>query len=258
MSDITVIGRVSEQETMTSLELARVTGSRHDHLKRGIVRQAARGGFLLPPLEGVANPSSGPAKIGIYRLDKNQSISVVAKLCPEFLQRIIDRWQRLEDERAAENSRDVAVPDFSDPAEMAEAWAAQYRAAQAAEREVLQLESKAVRDAPMVAFAEAVQESDDAIDIATMAKLIGIGPLKLFDFLRDEKRVIFRDYDGYQVPHQRHIDNGRMRVVESAYQVRGGRTLLSRKTVITGKGQLYVTKLWLDAHSGSLQMPLPC
>ena len=141
---------------------------------------------------------------------------------------------------------------------MAEAWAAQYRAAQAAEREVLQLESKAVRDAPMVAFAEAVQESDDAIDIATMAKLIGIGPFELFDFLRDEKRVIFLDADGYKVPYQRHIDNGRMRVVESSFRVRGGRTRLSRKTVITGKGQLYVTKLWFDAHSGSRQMPIPC
>ena len=258
MSDITVIGSVSAQETMTSLELSRVTGSRHDHLKRGIVRQAARGGFLLPPLEEVANPSSGPAKIGIYRLDKNQSISVVAKLCPEFLQRIIDRWQQLEDERAEGSRHDVAVPDFSDPAAMAEAWAAQYRAAQAAEREVLQLESKAVRDAPMVAFAEAVQESDDAIDIAAMAKLIGIGPLKLFDFLRDEKRVIFRDYDGYQVPYQRLIDNGRMRVVESAYQVRGGRTLLSRKTVITGKGQLYVTKLWQAEHGSPHQIPPTC
>lgn len=248
----------STQETMTSLELARVTGSRHDNLKRGIVRQAENLCFELPPTEEVANPEAGPTKIGIYRLDKNQSIAVVARLCPGFLQRIIDRWQRLEDERAAANSRDVAVTDFSDPAAMAEAWAAQYRAAQAAEREVLQLESKAVRDAPLVAFAEAVQESNDAIDISAMAKLIGIGPLKLFDFLRDEKRVIFRDCDGYQVPYQRHIDNGRMRVVESAYQVRGGRNLLSRKTVITGKGQLYVTKLWLDAHSGSLQMPIPC
>ena len=241
----------STQETMTSLELSRVTGSRHDHLKRGIVRLAKAGKITLPPVCEVPNDASGPAKISVFLLTKHESVIVAATVDPAIIYSIIDRWQRLEDERAAANSRDVAVPDFSDPAAMAEAWAAQYRAA-------LQLESKAVRDAPLVAFAEAVQETDDAIDIATMAKLIGIGPLKLFDFLRDAKRVIFRDYDGYQVPHQRHIDNGRMRVVESAYKVRGGRTLLSRKTVITGKGQLYVTKLWFDAHSGSRQMPIPC
>lgn len=258
MSEITVIGSVSEQETMTSLELARVTGARHDNLKRGIVRLAKLGKIRLPPICEVPNMATGPAKISVFLLTKHESVIVAATVDPAIIYRIIDRWQQLEDERAAANSRDVAVPDFSDPAAMAEAWAAQYRAAQAAEREVLQLEVKAVRDAPLVAFAEAVQESDDAIDIATMAKLIGIGPLKLFDFLRDAKRVIYRDYDGYQVPHQRHIDNGRMRVVESAYQVRGGRTLLSRKTVITGKGQLYVTKLWFDAHSGSRQMPIPC
>lgn len=258
MSEIKVIGSASEQETMTSLELARVTGARHDNLKRGIVRLAKLGKIRLPPICEVPNMATGPAKISVFLLTKHESVIVAATVDPAIIYRIIDRWQQLEDERAAANSRDVAVPDFSDPAAMAEAWAAQYRAAQAAEREVLQLEIKAVRDAPLVAFAEAVQESDDAIDIATMAKLIGIGPLKLFDFLRDAKRVIYRDYDGYQVPHQRHIDNGRMRVVESAYQVRGGRTLLSRKTVITGKGQIYVTKLWFDAHSGSRQMPIPC
>ena len=245
-------------ETMTSLELARVVGARHDNFKRAIERLAKAGKIELPPICEVSNEGSGPKKISVFLLNKHESVMAAATIDPAIIYRIIDRWQQLEDERTAASRHAVTVPDFSDPAAMAEAWAAQYRAAQAAEREVLQLESKAVRDAPMVAFAEAVQESDDAIDIATMAKLIGIGPLKLFDFLRDAKRVIFRDYDGYQVPHQRHIDNGRMRVVESAYQVRGGRTLLSRKTVITGKGQIYVTKLWLAEHGSPHQIPPPC
>ena len=245
-------------ETMTSLELSRVVGARHDNFKRAIERLAKAGKIKLPPICEVSNDGSGPKKISVFLLNKHESVMAAATIDPAIIYRIIDRWQQLEDERTAASRHAVTVPDFSDPAAMAEAWAAQYRAAQAAEREVLQLESKAVRDAPMVAFAEAVQESDDAIDIATMAKLIGIGPLKLFDFLRDAKRVIFRDYDGYQVPHQRHIDNGRMRVVESAYQVRGGRTLLSRKTVITGKGQIYVTKLWLAEHGSPHQIPPPC
>ena len=257
MKSAIAVSNGAAQETMTSLELARVTGARHDNIKRGIERQSARGAFLLPPLEEEENNGKGPKTIGIYRIGKMESFAVVAHLCPEFTQRIIDRWQQLEDERAASSRHAVTVPDFSDPAAMAEAWAAQYRAAQAAEREVLQLEHKTARDAPLVAFAEAVTESDGEIDIATMAKLLGTGSKRLFDFLR-EKRVLFKDGRGDNVPFQQHIDCGRFRVVEKDYHVRVGIVVTSQKTVVTGKGQLFVAKLWIAEHGTPHQIPLPC
>ena len=257
MKSAIAVSNGAAQETMTSLELARVTGVRHDSMKRGIERLAKGGKITLPPLCEVSNEGSGPKKISVFLLNKHESVMAAATIDPAIIYRIIDRWQQLEDERAASSRHAVTVPDFSDPAAMAEAWAVQYRAAQAAEREVLQLEHKTARDAPLVAFAEAVTESDGEIDIATMAKLLGTGSKRLFDFLR-EKRVLFKDGRGDNVPFQQHIDCGRFRVVEKDYHVRVGIVVTSQKTVVTGKGQLFVAKLWIAEHGTPHQIPLPC
>jgi len=251
------ISKGKAQETMTSLELARVTGARHDNIKRTIERLAAGGSITLPFQKEVENDRNGPKKISVYDLNKRDSIVTVSRICPEFTERIIDMWKALDDERSATSRRAVTVPDFSDPAAMAEAWAAQYRASQAAEREVLQLTHKTQQDAPLVAFAEAVQASDGDIDMATMGKLLGTGAVRIFAFLR-EKRVLFKDGRGDNVPFQQHIDCGRFRVVEKDYHVRDGIVATSQKTVVTGKGQLFVAKLWIAEHGVLHQMPLPC
>lgn len=45
---------------------------------------------------------------------------MVAQLSPEFTARVVDRWQEMEAEKA---KGVLAVPDFSDPAAAARAWA---------------------------------------------------------------------------------------------------------------------------------------
>ena len=98
-----------------------------------------------------------------------------------------------------------------------------------------------------VDFADTVSENkDDEIDMGTMAKLLAekgltidgkkIGRNTLFEFLRDSK-ILMND----NLPYQTYINRGYFIVVEyTMYNKREPK--LCRQTLVTGKGQLYITK----------------
>ena len=98
-----------------------------------------------------------------------------------------------------------------------------------------------------VDFANTVSESeDDEIDMGTMAKLLSnkgfeidgkkIGRNTLFEFLRNSN-ILMND----NLPYQTYINRGYFIVVEyTMYNKREPK--LCRQTLVTGKGQLYITK----------------
>lgn len=84
------------QLTMTSREMAELTETRHDNVKRTIETLANRGVITLPQIEEVSNTGPGPKTISEYRVGKRDSYVIVAQLSPEFTARLVDRWQELE------------------------------------------------------------------------------------------------------------------------------------------------------------------
>jgi len=117
---------------MSSREIADLVGSRHDKVKQSIERLAtpkkgaATGVIDLPPL-GEYRDSLG-RKAAEYMVCKRDSFVVVAQLCPEFTAALVDRWQELEGLVVA------TLPDFTNPAAAARAWADQVEQKQAAEQ----------------------------------------------------------------------------------------------------------------------------
>ena len=98
-----------------------------------------------------------------------------------------------------------------------------------------------------VDFANTVSESeDDEIDMGTMAKLLSnkgfeidgkkIGRNTLFEFLRNSN-ILMND----NLPYQTYINRGYFIVVEYTMW-KNNKTKLCRQTLVTGKGQLYITK----------------
>lgn len=69
------------------------------------------------------------------------------------------------------------LPDFTNPAIAARAWADEVEKNQ-------KLIEQAKADAPKVEFSESVVASDAEMTITATAKVLGIGPRKLFDWLR--------------------------------------------------------------------------
>ena len=92
---------------------------------------------------------------------------------------------------------------------------------------------------PLVDFAVHVSQSKDTIDMDEMAKIasgehINIGRNRLIKWLKERK--VLKDN---RIPYQYFIDRGYFDVVEVEKETMYG-TMVFPKTVITGKGQLWV------------------
>ncbi|MGU3289098.1 DNA-binding protein [Acinetobacter radioresistens] len=124
-----------QAKSMTSLEIAELVGSEHRAVMLSIERLAKRGVIQLPSMVKVENKQSlSPNRfINAYEFigeqGKLDSITVVAQLCPEFTAALVKRWYELENQNA------ITLPNFTDPAEAAMAWAGEYKAKQAALKE---------------------------------------------------------------------------------------------------------------------------
>jgi len=104
-------------QTMSSLEIAELVESRHDSVKRTIDRLVSNGVIELPPMVEVKNHIG--QTVSIYKVNERSSYIVVAQLSPEFTAKLVDFWQA--------SKKDVPViPDFSDPAAAARAWANEF------------------------------------------------------------------------------------------------------------------------------------
>ena len=99
---------------------------------------------------------------------------------------------------------------------------------------------------PKVEFFDAVAESKDAIEIASVAKVLnvpGVGRNKLFEFLRNHK-VLMRNNQ----PYQKYVDCGYFRIIEQKYERSNGETCINIKTLVYQKGVKYIQELLKSAH----------
>lgn len=104
---------------------------------------------------------------------------------------------------------------------------------------IAQQKEKIEEQQPLVDFAVHVSQTKDTIDMDEMAKIannehINIGRNRLIKWLKENK--ILKDN---RIPYQQFIDRGYFDVVETKKETMYG-TMVFPKTVITGKGQLWV------------------
>ena len=81
-------------QTMSSREIAELTGKRHDNVMRTI-RDLIDGQILTPQIEE-SNFEHVGNSYKCFLLNKRDSLVVVARLSPEFTAAVVDRWQELE------------------------------------------------------------------------------------------------------------------------------------------------------------------
>ena len=224
---------------MTSIEIAELVGSRHDKVKQSIERLAARGVIRNPPMvvfEKINN-------LGLLRgveayvfegeQGKRDSIIVVAQLSPEFTARLVDRWRELEE--AAVNIPKTLPEALRLAADLAE--------------QKMQLENQLAIAAPKVEFADRVGEASGIL-IGNFAKVVGIGPNKLFAWMRDHK-ILIASGSRRNVPMQEYMERGYYTVKETAVNTNHG-IQISFTTKITGRGQQWLTRRLL--YSGMLKV----
>ncbi|ELX9584118.1 phage antirepressor KilAC domain-containing protein [Escherichia coli] len=218
---------------MTSIEIAELVGSRHDKVKQSIERLAARGVIRNPPMVVFKKINNLGLLRGVeaYVFEgeqgKRDSIIVVAQLSPEFTARLVDRWRELEE--AAVNIPKTLPEALRLAADLAE--------------QKMQLENQLAIAAPKVEFADRVGEARGIL-IGNFAKVVGIGPNKLFAWMRDHK-ILIASGSRRNVPMQEYMDRGYFTVKETAVNTNHG-IQISFTTKITGRGQQWLTRKLLD------------
>jgi phage antirepressor YoqD-like protein len=186
--------------TMNSRDIAELVESRHDDVKRSIERLAQRGVITLPPLAEVSNHGAGPKAITVYEIAKRDTYVIVAQLSPEFTARLVDRWQELEPTAAAPA---IALPDFTNPAAAARAWADEVEAKQA-----LQVELAAA--APAVEFVERYVDASGLLGFRQACKVLKIKENVFREFLLT-KEIAYR-LGRELAPRAEHLNAGRFEV----------------------------------------------
>ena len=113
---------------MSSREISALTEKTHGHVKRDIIATLKEVGIDASIFGQTYLDGSSREQIE-FNLPKRECDLVISGYSVKYRLAIIDRWQELENQTA---KNQIAVPDFSNPAEAARAWAAQYEAAQLA------------------------------------------------------------------------------------------------------------------------------
>ena len=104
------IAQLNDSQTMTTPEIAELTGKRHDNVMRVAKMLAERGIICATQIEERYNNNNLRK---IYRLTKTESINLVANLSPEFTAAIIKRWHELETESLMEMIDRLAITQCS-------------------------------------------------------------------------------------------------------------------------------------------------
>ena len=107
---------------------------------------------------------------------------------------------------------------------------------------IRRLNERIRHDQPLVEFANQVSNTDNLINMNSMAKLaraenIPVGRNKLYGWLKG-KGVLMAN----NLPYQRYIDRGYFAVKESVFEVDGMKKTY-QQTLVTGKGQRFVINL---------------
>ena len=120
-------------------------------------------------------------------------------------------------------------------------------------RKALQEQVEAQR--PAVIFAGAVETSKSSILIGELAKIlkqngVKIGPIRLFEWMRQNGYLIRRNGSDYNMPTQRAMEMGLFEIKETSIVHADGHTSISKTPKVTGKGQVYFVDLFLSGKAG--------
>lgn len=229
--------------SMTSQEISDLIGSQHSHLKTSIERLMDRGVIRDVALRDVRSDSGRLAKVYVFSgvQGKRDSIIVVAQNSPEFTAVLVDRWQELEAQVAKPQA--LALPNFSNPAEAARAWATEFEGRTLALEHIQVLDAKIAEDSSKVDFYEDVAVAEGCQTVKAVADELKVGRNSLYKYLRKHKVLIEHGKD-HNLPYQVQKDAGRFTVVLEPYpHPHTGKTEFSPLTMVTGKGLIFIREL---------------
>lgn len=238
---------IFQKQTMSSLEIAELTGKQHAHVMRDIRSLLEQGvsesNFGLGSYTD-ANGQSRPC----YNLTKKGCLILASGYDAKLRERIIDRWEQLE---IQSQNRTFQLPQtFSEALRLAADQAEQLEK----QKKLIEEKDEQIKqDAPRVLFSKAVETSKRSCLISELAKIlqqngINIGQNRLFAWMREHGYLCSKG-QYYNQPTQKAMELGLFELKQTTINRPDGSVLVSTTTKVTGKGQVYFVDKFLNANS---------
>lgn len=228
MNELQILGN---ENIMTSLEIAELTGKEHNKILRDIrdeIEKLKKQGIRAETIFG----------LGEY-LDKNNQKRPMYNLTKEGVLQLAARYDAVV--------RFKLIEKVTKTREYTQKELLLMQLESIEKIEKLQIENKEqaqklIEQAPKIEFYNDVTGSETTAEIGTVAKILGfknVGRNILFDILR-KQGILKAD----NIPYQRYVDNGYFRVIESKWNdYMTGDVKISFKTVVYQKGIEYIAKM---------------
>lgn len=115
----------------------------------------------------------------------------------------------------------------------------------------LAAEAKVAELTPKAEFHDRVASSEDGLSIADVAKTLGTGEIRLFRWLR-ENGILLSTRHEWNLPRQEYLDRGYFKLQKQTWTDKAGQEHISTKTLVTGKGLIWLQQQWDADRQASL------
>lgn len=204
-----VLPIINTTPTMTSLEMVEFINSqrnegeselRHDDFLRKVPKVLSEA--VARNFTGYYKASNGKQN-PMYRFPKREACLMAMSYSYDLQAKVFDRMTALE------KSAMSALPDFTNPAAAARAWADAVELAQAKTVEVVKVAKQLSIAAPKAEALDRISTSQGgAMCITSAAKVLQMSPSKLFQWMEDNKWIYKREPTGSWIAHQNRLNTG--------------------------------------------------
>jgi len=222
------------EKTMSSREIAALTGSTHDNVLKTI-RALVDRGVVAGNETPYVHPQNGQT-YNEFRLDFRNTMVVVSGYSPELRARIIDRWQQLEAERQT-----------FDPATILENPAAMRGLLLTYTEKVIALETQVEDMRGDVEAHERLTKAEGSLNITEAAKNLGIRPKELFDWLAHNGWIYKRPGGAAWLGYQTKCNTGLLEHKSTTVLRSDGTEKITEQVRVTPKG-LYQDAVAAPCH----------
>lgn len=192
--------------------------------------------FEMRPFE----TKGGTQKREIALFNENQAMLLFTylkntEIARTFKIRLVQAFSDCRDELARARTTAPALPDFTNPAIAARAWAEQFEQRQVAESKIFALTNQIKADKPKIDLADKFLDSTGDFIIRMVAKALGVGVMKLYDWMR-QKKLISKTNE----PYAEFCTRGILRPVPGYHEGSNGERKCKLTTHVTSKGVFYL------------------
>lgn len=226
------IGSTATPVTMSSKEIAELTGKEHYNVIRDIRKML---GDLGEPtalsFEGSYTDSTGRG-LTCFNLPRREVDILLTGYSAPLRAKVIDRWHELE---AAVVKQQFVVPTTFHGALRLAAELEEQRAVLT--HQVSMLEHRIEEDAPTAEFYGNLSEATGVLSVNAVAKILGTGQNRLFRYMRNHK-ILMSEVDLKNLPNQEYQNAGLFKVKWNK---------LKPRPMFTGKGIIWMRE-FIERH----------